>query len=104
MQFRLGFWSQLHPSLGDCGRVTGPFLASALPSIKYILFSVRAFLIFCHSRRVSRVPLAFLLLGKTELAKQTAKYMHKDAKKVRAGHGDRVTSASPKILAPWIWQ
>lgn len=40
------------------------------------------------------IPLAFLLLGKTELAKQTAKYMHKDAKKVRAGHGD------PKILAP----
>lgn len=61
---------------------------------------------FFHSRKQSfgpnPTPLPFFLLGKTELAKQTAKYMHKDAKKVSAGmqgwcagHGDLATAASP---------
>lgn len=38
------------PSLGDFGRDNDPLLASTLPSIKYIIFSIYAFLMFFHSR------------------------------------------------------
>lgn len=43
-----------------------------------------------------------LFLGKTELAKQTARYMHKDAKKVRAGPAPtgQAVESSPRLLAP----